>query len=140
MSTTRQTSAHKTRSVIALAASTDLLAAGCSGSDGGSDGGSGPDVLTVAAWMDILPELLDAFEAEHGIAVEINSYPDGASAQTVLRNGLAANGAGLSDVPLVELDWWTEMMVVPEGWATLPAVDGRWVDWKVEQGLVDGEI
>ena len=134
----------------ALATTTVLLAAACSGGgsgtddggDGGGsdDGGDKPDVLTVAAWMDFPQELLDGFEEEYGIKVEINSFPDGASAQTVLRNGLAADGAGLSDVHLVELDWWTEMMAVPEDWATLPGDEGRWVDWKVEQGSVDGEI
>ncbi|MBO1752115.1 carbohydrate ABC transporter substrate-binding protein [Actinotalea sp. BY-33] len=125
---------------------TALVATACSGgsTDGGATdgGGSGdaPDVLTVAAWMDFPQELLDGFEEEHGITVEIESFPDGASAQTVLRNGLGSGGAGLSDVHLVELDWWTEMMAVPEDWATLPAVEGRWVDWKTEQGSVEGEI
>ncbi|PZR52037.1 carbohydrate ABC transporter substrate-binding protein [Xylanimonas oleitrophica] len=133
---------RKARTIAALAATTALVATACSGGQGGSGGGDGgkPDVLTVAAWMDFPQELLDRFEEEHGIKVEINSFPDGASAQTVLRNGLASNGAGLSDVHLIELDWWTEMMAVPEDWATLPAVEDRWVDWKVTQGSVDGEI
>jgi cellobiose transport system substrate-binding protein len=90
--------------------------------------------------MDFPQELLDQFEQEHGITVQIDSFPDGASAQTVLRNGLASNGAGLSDVHLIELDWWTEMMAVPEDWATLPTVEDRWVDWKVTQGSVGDEI
>jgi cellobiose transport system substrate-binding protein len=131
----------------ALVTTTALLAACSNGSPeagapaGGGEGtGDSPDVLTVAAWMDFPQELLDGFEEEFGVTVEINSFPDGASAQTVLRNGLAAGGAGLSDVHLVELDWWTEMMAVPEDWVTLPPVEGRWVDWKVDQGSVDGEI
>ncbi|WP_129336556.1 ABC transporter substrate-binding protein [Cellulomonas endophytica] len=128
----------------AAAATTALLLTACGGgsADAGSGGGSGekPETLTVAAWMDFPQELLDGFEEENGITVEINSFPDGASAQTVLRNGLASNGAGLSDVHLVELDWWTEMMAVPEDWATLPEVPGRWVDWKQSQGTVDDEI
>jgi len=138
---------RRTSAVLALVGTTALLATGCSGGsggsgDGGGDGGDGakPDVLTVAAWMDFPQELLDGFEEEYGIKVEINSFPDGASAQTVLRNGLAADGAGLSDLHLIELDWWTEMMAVPDDWATLPEVPGRWVDWKVTQGSVDGEI
>ena len=135
---------RRTGAGVALATTTALLAAGCAGNSTGDDDAAGdgdrPDTLTVAAWMDFPEELLAGFESEHGITVEINSFPDGASAQTVLRNGLAANGAGLSDVHLVELDWWTEMMAVPEDWVTLPAVDGRWVDWKVAQGSVDGEI
>lgn len=129
---------------VALATTTALAVSACSGGGSGDGGASGdgekPDVLTVAAWMDFPQVLLDGFEEEYGIAVEVNSFPDGASAQTVLRNGLAADGAGLSDLHLVELDWWTEMMAVPEDWVTLPEVPGRWVDWKVEQGSVDGEI
>lgn len=136
----------RTTSATAVLATTTLLVASCgsgsSGSGSAGDGGTGdtPEVLTVAAWMDFPQELLDGFEEEHGIKVEVNSFPDGASAQTVLRNGLASGGAGLSDLHLVELDWWTEMMAVPEDWATLPPVEGRWVDWKVAQGSVEDEI
>jgi len=114
---------------------------------GANDAGGGeatddnkPDKLTVAAWMDFPQDVLDSFEDEYGIEVVVNSFPDGASAQTVLRNGLASDGAGLSDVHLIELDWWTEMMAVPEDWVELPEIPGRWVDWKVEQGSVDGKI
>jgi cellobiose transport system substrate-binding protein len=116
---------------------------------GGSDGGGAaetpseedkPEQLTVAAWMDFPQDLLDSFEEEYGIEVVVNSFPDGASAQEVLRNGLSADGAGLSDVHLVELDWWTEMMSIPEDWVELPEIPGRWVDWKVTQGSVDGVI
>jgi len=57
-----------------------------------------------------------------------------------VRNGLSSNGAGLSDVHLIELDWWAEMMAVPEDWVELPAIPDRWVDWKVTQGSVDGVI
>ncbi|WP_182113116.1 MULTISPECIES: ABC transporter substrate-binding protein [unclassified Actinotalea] len=119
------------------------------GNGGGGGGGESageasednkPAELSVAAWMDFPQELLDEFEEEHGIEIVVNSFADGASAQTVLRNGLSADGAGLSDVHLVELDWWTEMMAVPEDWVELPEVPDRWVDWKVSQGSVDGMI
>src|SRR5690606_13167736 len=123
----------------ATAAITALLVSGCSAGAGGSEGGA-PDTLTIATWVDIPPELLEQFTEETGIEVEINSFADGASAQRVLRNGLASGGAGLSDLHLVELDWWTEMMAVPEDWVTLPAVEDRWVDWKVTQGSVGDEI
>lgn len=127
--------------VVAAAAVTALALTSCSASSGG-EGASGdkPEKLTVAAWMDFPPELLKSFEDEYGIEVVVNSFPDGASAQTVLRNGLSSNGAGLSDVHLIELDWWAEMMAVPEDWVELPAIDGRWVDWKVKQGSVDDVI
>lgn len=123
---------------VALLATTALATSACSG--GSSASGGDADTLTIATWVDIPEELLAQFTEETGIAVEINSFADGASAQTVLRNGLSSNGAGLSDVHLVELDWWTEMMAVPEDWVTLPEVDGRWVDWKVTQGSVGDEI
>ncbi len=140
----RMTKAAATTAFAAVAA---LTLAACSGGSGGGASSAEPpseadkpDKLTVAAWMDFPPELLESFKAETGIEVVVNSFPDGASAQTVLRNGLAADGAGLSDVHLIELDWWTEMMAVPEDWVELPAIDGRWVDWKVKQGSVDGKI
>lgn len=130
----------------ATVAVTALALTACSG--GGGGGGTTdeageenkPEKLTVAAWMDFPQDLLDSFEEEHGIEIVVNSFPDGASAQTVLRNGLSADGAGLSDVHLVELDWWTEMMAIPEDWVELPEQPGRWVDWKVTQGSVDGKI
>ena len=132
--------------VAATAAIAALALTSCSG--GGSGGGGGeeatddnkPAELTVAAWMDFPPELLASFEDEYGIKVVVNSFPDGASAQTVLRNGLSSDGAGLSDVHLIELDWWTEMMAVPEDWVELPEIPDRWLDWKVTQGSVDGVI
>ncbi|MDT0164903.1 extracellular solute-binding protein [Actinotalea sp. AC32] len=137
----------RTARAAAFSAAAALTLAACGGGDGG--GGSTaeepseenkPAELTVAAWMDFPQELLDSFEEEHGIEVVVNSFPDGASAQTVLRNGLSADGAGLSDVHLVELDWWTEMMAIPEDWVELPEVPDRWVDWKITQGSVDGRI
>jgi len=118
-----------------------LALTSCSGGGGGEAGeGDKPEKLTVAAWMDFPPELLASFEEEYGIEVVVNSFPDGASAQTVLRNGLSSNGAGLSDVHLIELDWWTEMMAVPEDWVELPDIPDRWVDWKLTQGSVDGVV
>lgn len=134
---------------FAATAALTLTACGGGGDGGGSSAGGGageateenkPAQLTVAAWMDFPQELLDSFQKEYGIEVVVNSFPDGAAAQTVLRNGLAADGAGLSDVHLIELDWWTEMMAIPEDWVELPAIPDRWVDWKVKQGSVDGKI
>ncbi|RZI94424.1 MAG: carbohydrate ABC transporter substrate-binding protein, partial [Microbacterium sp.] len=132
--------------VAASVALISLALTSCSGSGGGQQGGDDatddnkPEKLTVAAWMDFPPDLLAAFEDEYGIEVVVNSFPDGASAQTVLRNGLSSDGAGLSDVHLIELDWWAEMMAVPEDWVELPEIPDRWVDWKVTQGSVDGMI
>lgn len=129
---------HTRLTATAATAAAALMLVGCQG--GGASAGADPDVLTVATWVDIPPELLEQFEEETDIEVQLTSFPDGASAQEVLRNGLASGGAGLSDVHLIELDWWTEMMTVPDDWATLPDVPERFVDWKVDQGSVDGEI
>jgi cellobiose transport system substrate-binding protein len=137
--------------IIAIAASAVVAAlalTSCSGAGGGGkDDGGGkateankPDKLTVAAWMNFPPDLIKSFEKKYGIKVVVNKYPDGASAQTVVRNGLSSNGSGLSDVHLIELDSWTETMSVPSDWVTLPAISNRWVDWKVKQGSVDGDI
>lgn len=136
----------KTGVVAASVALAALVLTSCSGGGGNAvqaeeaSEENKPEKLTVAAWMDFPPDLLASFEDEYGIEVVVNSFPDGASAQTVLRNGLSSEGAGLSDVHLIELDWWTEMMSVPEDWVELPEIPGRWVDWKVTQGSVDGAI
>jgi cellobiose transport system substrate-binding protein len=136
----------KAAAMVAAAATAALTLSACGGGgDSGDNTGEAsednkPEQLTVAAWMDFPQELLDSFEKKYGIKVVVDSFPDGASAQTVLRNGLAADGAGLSDVHLIELDWWTEMMAIPEDWVELPEIPGRWVDWKVTQGSVDGKI
>lgn len=127
---------RKAAAFAALLTTSALITTACS--PGGGDGDA--DTLTIATWVDIPEELLTQFTDETGITVEVNSFADGASAQTVLRNGLGSGGAGLSDVHLVELDWWTEMMAVPEDWVTLPAVEDRWVPWKVAQGSVGDEI
>ena len=138
---------HRNAALAASLGLTALLLTSCTAGGGGGGGAAEeatednkPEKLPVAAWMDFPPDLLQSFEDEYGIEVVVNSFPDGASAQTVLRNGLASDGAGLSDVHLIELDWWTEMMAVPEDWVELPAIDGRWVDWKVTQATVDGAI
>lgn len=141
------TTTRRSVRATALAALAALALTACSGGGGGGGGGgeeateeNKPEQLTVAAWMDFPPELLASFEEEHGIEVAVESFPDGASAQTVLRNGLSSGGAGLSDVHLIELDWWAEMMAAPDDWVELPEVSDRWVDWKVEQGSVDGVL
>jgi cellobiose transport system substrate-binding protein len=139
MNTRTRTGAILLSAALATATLTSCSAANDAGGGGASDGNK-PDKLTVAAWMDFPQELLDSFEEEYGIEVVVNSFPDGASAQTVLRNGLSSGGAGLSDVHLIELDWWTEMMAVPEDWVALPEIPDRWVDWKVTQGSVGDVI
>ena len=76
--------------VAASVALISLALTSCSGSGGGQQGGDDatddnkPEKLTVAAWMDFPPDLLAAFEDEYGIEVVVNSFPDGASAQTVV--------------------------------------------------------
>lgn len=139
MNTRTRTGAILLSAALATATLTSCSAANDAGGGDASDGNK-PDKLTVAAWMDFPQELLDSFEEEYGVEVVVNSFPDGASAQTVLRNGLSSNGAGLSDVHLIELDWWTEMMAVPEDWVALPEIPDRWVDWKVTQGSVGDVI
>lgn len=136
----------KIASAVAASAVAALVLTACGGGGNRADEGGGggeaakPEVLTVSFWSPIAQETLDQFKAETGIRVDVTTHAEAGMAQEAIRNGLAAGGAGLSDVHFLEVDWFPEMMAVPEDWATLPEIPGRWVDWKVAQGTVDGEI
>jgi len=132
---------------VSLALVATLAGCGGSGNNGAAAGGdpnvapeTTPATLTLGTWAVIPPETLQRFTAESGIEVQTQMFATAADAQTAIRNSLVAGGAGLPDVIYLELDWLPEMMANPDDWATLPPVPGRWLDWKVEQGSVNGEI
>ncbi|WP_265521784.1 ABC transporter substrate-binding protein [Oerskovia flava] len=135
-----------------LAAITLTLAACGDSSDpsdeGTTDGTAGGEqiTLTVATFNDFgySDELLAAYtEANPNVTVEQVKAARSEDARTNLTTKLAAGGDGLADIEAIEVDWLPELMQYPGLFTDLsdPALEGRWVDWKVQQATtVDGAL
>ncbi|MBD5786424.1 carbohydrate ABC transporter substrate-binding protein [Cellulosimicrobium terreum] len=152
LSSTRTT--RRSRQAIAatagLAAITLTLSA-CSGDSGSDDetttaDDSEPITLTVATFNDFgySDELLAAYTEEHpNVTVKQTKAAKSEDARTNLTTKLAAGGEGLADIEAIEVDWLPELMQYPDLFTDLadPALDGRWVDWKVQQATTpDGKV
>ena len=127
-----------------------LVATGCSsGSDSTSDAateetGTEPVTLSVATfnefgYEDLFPEYE---ELNPNVTIEAVKAAEAGDARTALSTSLAA-GAGASDIEAVEVDWMAEFLQFSDKFLDLsdPAVDGRWLDWKVAQATTpDGKL
>ncbi len=127
-----------------------LVATGCSsGSDSSSDAateatGTEPVTLSVATfnefgYEDLFPEYE---ELNPNVTIEAVKAAEAGDARTALSTSLAA-GAGASDIEAVEVDWMAEFLQYSDNFLDLndPAVDGRWLDWKVAQATTpDGKL
>ena len=127
-----------------------LLATACSGnsdtpSDEGSDGGSENITLTLGTFNEpgYTDEMFKAYEdANPGITIENKKAATSNEARDNLNTRLAS-GSGASDVEMIEIDWLPELMQYPDKFVDLtdPALDGRWLDWKVAQATTpDGVL
>ena len=127
-----------------------LLATACSGnaetpSDEGSDAGSENITLTLATFNEpgYTDEMFQAYEAENpGITIENVKAAESGDARESLNTHLAS-GAGAADIEMIEIDWLPELMQYPDKFVDLtdPALDGRWLDWKVAQATTpDGVL
>jgi cellobiose transport system substrate-binding protein len=126
-----------------------LLATACSGSsetpsDEGSDGGSENITLTLGTFNEpgYTDEMFAAYEAENpGITIENKKAATSNEARDNLNTRLAS-GSGSSDVEMIEIDWLPELMQYPDKFVDLtdPALDGRWLDWKVAQATTPDGI
>jgi len=128
-----------------------LLATACSGSsdtpsDEGSDGGAAENItLTLGTFNEpgYTDEMFAAYEAENpGITIENKKAATSNEARDNLNTRLAS-GSGASDVEMIEIDWLPELMQYPDKFVDLtdPALDGRWLDWKVAQATTpDGQL
>ncbi|RPF21194.1 ABC transporter substrate-binding protein [Myceligenerans xiligouense] len=137
---------------LAATAGISILALSLSACGGGSnDQGEGegtsdePITLTVATFNDFgyTEELLAQYTEEHpNVTVEQTVAARSEDARTNLTTKLAAGGAGLADVEAIEIDWMPELSQYPDLFEDLadPEVEGRWVDWKVEQGTANGKL
>lgn len=131
---------------VALAGcSSSSDSSGDSDSDSGSgEGGASGITLTVATFNEFGYEGLveEYMELNPGITVELRKAATSNEARDNLNTRLAA-GSGLADVEGIEVDWLPELMQYSDMFVDLsdPDLDGRWLDWKVEQATTpDGML
>jgi cellobiose transport system substrate-binding protein len=151
LSSTRPTrrAAARTLQATAGVAAIALALTACGGPAEGSDEGSGEDgpiTLKVATFNDFgyTEELLAAYTEEHpNVTVEHVKAATTDDARSNMTTKLAAGGEGLADIEAIEVDWLPELMQYPDLFTDLadPELDGRWVDWKVQQATTpEGKV
>ncbi|MCQ1955433.1 ABC transporter substrate-binding protein [Arthrobacter sp. zg-Y826] len=145
---TKPTSAGRARRGPVLAASVAaaaLLLTACGGGDeGASEGGDGQVTLSISTFNEWgYEELLEEYqEANPNIKIVHDKKATSNNARDNLNTKLAA-GSGLSDIEGIEVDWLPELKQYPDQFADLasPEVEGRWLDWKVEDATTeDGKL
>lgn len=117
---------------------------GTGGGDDATAGGGGDVTLTVATFNEFGYEdlITEYMELNPGITVEQKKAATSNEARDNLNTRLAA-GSGLSDIEAVEVDWLPELMQYSDRFVDLtdPELEGRWLDWKVEQATTtDGVL
>jgi cellobiose transport system substrate-binding protein len=144
---TRRTAARTLQATAGVAAV--ALALTACGAAEGSEGGSeedGPITLKVATFNDFgyTEEMLADYTTEHpNVTVEHITAATTDDARSNMTTKLAAGGEGLADIEAIEVDWLPELMQYPDLFTDLadPALDGRWVDWKVQQATTpEGKV
>ena len=131
-----------------------LAACGGTAADGGDTaatagaGGTGDEggdiTLTVATFNEFgYEDLITEYEAEQpDITIEHQKAATSDEARDNMNTRLAA-GSGLADIEAIEVDWMPEIMQYADQFVDLsdPALEGRWLDWKVEQATTaDGKL
>lgn len=137
---------------IAALTMTAALLAACGGESADTDAGSegsegsadGPVTLTVATFNEFGYEELftEYMELNPNVTIEHKKAATANEARDNLNTRLAA-GSGLSDIEAVEVDWLPELLQYPDQFMDLTSdsVEGRWVDWKVQQATTtDGKL
>ena len=136
---------------IAALTMTAALLAACGGESadtdagsGGEGGSDGPVTLTVATFNEFGYEELftEYMELNPDVTIEHKKAATANEARDNLNTRLAA-GSGLSDIEAVEVDWLPELLQYPDQFKDLTSdsVEGRWVDWKVQQATTtDGKL
>lgn len=139
---------RRTKNTTTAISALTLLSLGlvACGGDGNADNEAdgGPITLTVATFNEFgYEDLLKEYDELHDdITVEHTKADTADNARDALRNSLGAD-SGAADVEAVEVDWLTEFLQYPDKFADLsdPAVEGRWLDWKVEAATTeDGKL
>jgi cellobiose transport system substrate-binding protein len=124
-----------------------VLVAGCGSSSASSGSGTSsesaadePITLSVATFNEFGYEDLikEYMELNPTITVEQKKAATSNEARDNMNTRLAA-GSGLSDIEAIEVDWLPELKQYSDKFVDLsdPAVEGRWLDWKVAQATTD---
>ncbi|MFD6448310.1 extracellular solute-binding protein [Promicromonospora sp. NPDC060204] len=143
---TRRAAARTLQATAGVAAVALALTACGGGSDEGSGEEDGPITLKVATFNDFgyTDEMLASYTDEHpNVTVEQVKAATSDDARANLTTKLAAGGDGLADIEAIEVDWLPELMQYPDLFTDLtdPELDGRWVDWKVQQATTtEGKV
>jgi cellobiose transport system substrate-binding protein len=126
-----------------------LVASGCGGGDDDASAqstevGTEPVTLSVATFNEFgYEDLIKQYEEENpNVTIEQKKAATTNEAKDNLTTRLAA-GSGASDIEAVEVDWLPELMQFPDKFVDLsdPAVEGRWLDWKVAQATTpEGQL
>ncbi|MFD2793282.1 ABC transporter substrate-binding protein [Promicromonospora vindobonensis] len=150
LSSTRPTrrTAARTLQATAGAAAVALALTACGAAEGseGEAEEDGPITLKVATFNDFgyTEEMLAEYTEEHpNVTVEHITAATTDDARSNMTTKLAAGGEGLADIEAIEVDWLPELMQYPDLFTDLadPALDGRWVDWKVQQATTpEGKV
>lgn len=146
--------ASRTRRLVATTAGVASIALALTACGSGSEnneadpeaGSDEPITLTVATFNNFgyTEELLSKYKETHpNVTIEHVTAARSEDARTNLTTKLAAGGEGLADIEAIEVDWLPELTKYPDLFEDLedPALDGRWLDWKVEQATTsDGKV
>ena len=125
-----------------------LVATGCSSGDDASDEATAtsdePVTLRIATFNEFgYEELIEEYmELYPNVTIEHKKAATSNEARDNLNTRLAA-GSGASDIEAIEVDWLPELSQYPDKFMDLsdPAVEGRWLDWKVAQATTpDGKL
>nr|WP_154921778.1 extracellular solute-binding protein [Microbacterium testaceum] len=126
---------RRTALVAAVASTSALVLAGCSGAGGSASGGSDGEVtLTIATFNDfgytdaLLQEYMDAHP---NVKIVHNKA---ATSNEARENYFQKLGkTGLADIEAIEVDWLPEVMEYADLLAPVPDdLKSRWLDYKVE--------
>ncbi|MEX8059776.1 ABC transporter substrate-binding protein [Microbacterium sp. 16-032] len=120
--------------VAAVASTSALVLAGCSGGGGSASGGDGPVTLTVATFNDfgytdaLLKEYMDAHP---NVKIVHNKAATSNDARANYFQKLGKTG--LADIEAIEVDWLPEVMEYADLLAPVPDdLKSRWLDYKVK--------
>lgn len=142
----RRPVARTLQATAGVAAVALALTACGGGSDEGAAEEDGPITLKVATFNDFgyTDEMLAEYTKEHpNVKVEHVKAATTDDARSNMTTKLAAGGEGLADIEAIEVDWLPELSQYPDLFTDLadPELDGRWVDWKVQQATTpEGKV
>ena len=96
--------------------------------------------ITLDSFVNWDPQVIADFEAHYGVTVNEIHYAQSTDLRDAVVLGLSQGGVGVGDVVTIEGDLFSEFMVHPDDWVTLPEIPGRWLGWAEDEGRVGGAL